>query len=137
MIKAFSDGGARGNPGSAAYGVFIENDKGETLAEFGRTIGHATNNVAEYEGVNAILDWLLSHKDMLSGKKQIQVFLDSLLLVSQITGIWKVKNKVLQEYLIALKKKELQLPCKITYAHIPREQNKKADAMVNSALDGK
>lgn len=135
MIRAFADGGARGNPGPAAYGVFIENDNGEALAEFGHTIGHATNNVAEYEGVNAILSWLLTHKEILKKHTHVQVFLDSLLLVSQINGKWRVKNKVLQGYLIALKQKELQLSCKITYAHIPREQNKKADAMVNKSLD--
>lgn len=135
MILAFADGGARGNPGPAAFGVFIENEKGETMAEFGRTIGHATNNVAEYEGVNAILSWLLSHKNILEKHKEIHVFLDSLLLVSQINGKWKVKNTVLQGYLIALKQKESKLQCNITYIHIPREKNKRADKLVNKALD--
>lgn len=135
MIKAFADGGARGNPGPAAYGVFIENEKGETLAEFGKTIGHATNNVAEYEGVNAILAWLLEHKNVLEHEKKVHVFLDSLLVVSQMNGAWKVKNLALQKYVFAAKQKQLKLECEITYSHIPREKNKRADAMVNKALD--
>lgn len=135
MIKAFADGGARGNPGPAAYGVFITNDKNEVLAEFGQTIGRATNNVAEYTGVNAIIDWFLANKNVLEHEKEIQVLLDSLLLVSQINGLWKVKNKVLQGYLMALKQKESLLGQKIIYTHIPREKNKRADAMVNKALD--
>lgn len=135
MIKAFADGGARGNPGPASYGVFIENEKGETLAEFGKAIGHATNNVAEYEGVNAILSWLISHRDILKKHNEVQIFLDSLLVVSQMNGVWKVKNLALQKYVVLAKQKQMQLGCKVTYSHIPREKNKRADAMVNKALD--
>lgn len=135
MIKIYTDGGARGNPGPAGIGVYITDELGNALCGFGEKIGRATNNVAEYEAVNASLAWLIENKDVLDGHTEIRVFLDSLLLVSQINGVYKVKNNTLKELFFALKEKEHKLSLPIRYFHIPREKNIQADAFVNRALD--
>ena len=135
MIKVYTDGGARGNPGPAGIGVYITDELGNVLCGFGEKIGHATNNVAEYKAVNASLAWLLENKQMLTNHTEIRVFLDSLLLVSQINGLYKVKNNALRDLFFALKGKEHKLSLPIRYFHIPREKNTQADAFVNRALD--
>ncbi len=137
MIYVFTDGGARGNPGPAAIGVHITDEKGSVLCGFGETIGNATNNVAEYKAVNAAFAWLIENKQALALHKEIRVFLDSLLLVSQINRVYKVKNENLRELLDSLRQKEQQILLPVRYAHIPREQNKKADYFVNQALDSR
>lgn len=135
MIRVYTDGGARGNPGPAAIGVFITDEKEKVIAEFGKVIGEATNNAAEYEAVNAALGWLILNKHVLLGQKVIHVFLDSLLLVSQINGLYKIKSPSLRLLLISLREKESLLSFPIRYFHIPREKNKQADKLVNMALD--
>ncbi|MBI2430799.1 MAG: ribonuclease HI family protein [Candidatus Levybacteria bacterium] len=135
MICVYTDGGARGNPGAAAIGVFITDEKEKVIVEFGKAIGEATNNVAEYEAVNAALRWLLLNKHVLWGQKEIHVFLDSLLLVSQINRLYKVKSPNLRLLLFSLREKESLLSLPIRYFHIPREKNKRADKLVNIALD--
>lgn len=136
MIYVYTDGGARGNPGSAAIGVYITDEKGNVIHKFGETIGITTNNVAEYQAVNKALSWLLTHKHIFADHTEIKVFLDSLLLVSQINGLYKVKNNNLKELFFALKEKERNLTLPVSYFHIPREQNIHADILVNRALDG-
>lgn len=135
MISVFTDGGARGNPGQAGIGVFITDEKKSTLYSFGKAIGIATNNVAEYNAVIIALTWLSENKELIKKHNKIHFFLDSLLLVSQINGIYKVKNQKLFELLSVVRIKELEITIPITYSHIPREQNKKADSLVNEALD--
>ena len=135
MIHVYTDGGARGNPGPAAIGVYITDEKEKVLHSFGKTIGVATNNVAEYEAIIAAFTWLLAHPQMVQAQKEIHFFLDSLLLVSQINGQFKVKSPHLQELLLRLREKAAQITLDIRYLHIPREKNKKADALVNAALD--
>ncbi len=137
MISVYTDGGSRGNPGHAAYGVYICDENKNTIASFGKRIGIATNNVAEYQGMNAALAWLIAHKDTIKHEKKINVFADSLLLVSQINGVYKVKNNMLMMLLFGIREKEAELGMPMVYKHIPREENKKADAEVNKALDAK
>ncbi|QQG40729.1 MAG: ribonuclease HI family protein [Candidatus Levyibacteriota bacterium] len=137
MIYVYTDGGARGNPGPAAIGVFICDENGKQIHGFGKTIGETTNNIAEYTAVNEALEWLLNNKHILKSHAKIHFFLDSLLLVSQINRIYKIKNPKLQELLFSVREKESQLLCPVSYTHIPREKNKKADALVNLALDNK
>lgn len=132
-ISIHTDGGSRGNPGPAAIGVFIE-DENKTLAEIGKRIGEATNNVAEYKAVLEALSWILENKEKIKGS-EINFFIDSQLIYSQIIGVYKIKNDNLRTILFEIRKKEAEINITINYNHIPREENKKADTLVNMALD--
>jgi ribonuclease HI len=138
MIKTlniFTDGGARGNPGPSAIGVYIEDEKNEKIAGFGKTIGTTTNNVAEYKAVIEALDWIIENRKDFSDNTKIYFSLDSKLVCSQIIGIFKVKNSDLRNLLFEVRNREAQINLPIYYKNIPREQNSKADAFVNEALD--
>jgi len=134
-LIVYSDGGARGNPGNAAYGFVIYNKDNEVVFKEGRTIGITTNNVAEYQGVINALKWMYNNWNKQEFKAQI--YLDSLLVVSQLNGLYKVKHEGLRNLFFTVKELEGKLKAKITYSAIPREQNKEADKLVNLALDGK
>ena len=127
LIEA--DGGSRGNPGPAAYGAVLRDaDSGAVIAEEGRTIGVATNNVAEYSGLIAGLRLAQEH----APGADIEVRMDSKLVVEQMSGNWKIKHpdmKPLNAEATAL------APFGTTYTWVPREQNKAADRLVNQALD--
>lgn len=133
-IDIHTDGGSRGNPGQAAIGVFIEGD-GEIVAKIGKRIGEATNNVAEYSAVLEAFDFLLKNKNFLQGIQSINFFMDSQLIYSQITGLYKIKNANLRELLFKVREKESQIKIPISYNYINREKNKMADKLVNLALD--
>jgi len=127
---AFIDGGARGNPGPAGWGVVIQSPAGETIAELMGALPHSTNNVAEYNGLLAALDWCADH-----GATELHIRSDSLLLVQQMRGVYKVKNEGLK----ALHGRARLLAHKIgkvTFEHVPREKNKEADRLANLAMDG-
>jgi ribonuclease HI len=135
-LTIFTDGGARGNPGPAASAFVIQNSSGQTLFEQGNYIGFATNNVAEYQGIIYSLTWLTNYSQ--SHSLGFLTFkLDSLLVVNQLKGIYKVKEPTLnilcQSALSSLIK--LKVPYLIT--HIPRTQNSRADYFVNQALDNR
>lgn len=124
-----TDGGARGNPGPAAYGYVLETDDGTVLAAHGETIGVATNNVAEYSALVAGLE-----KAAELGVDELEVISDSELLVHQMRGEWKVKNEALRE----LWRKASRLATRfdrISYSAVRREHNELADRLVNEALD--
>ena len=131
MITVFCDGGSRGNPGRAAYGFVVKND-GHTVYEEGASIGLQTNNFAEYTAIIKALTWL---KKKYKGK-DLNFFLDSQLAASQLSGLYKVKNSQIREFVLAIRGLENEFG-QVKYTHIPREQNKEADLMVNLALDGK
>ncbi|MBI5452426.1 ribonuclease HI family protein [Candidatus Gottesmanbacteria bacterium] len=139
MSKLFiyTDGGARGNPGRAAIGVVVKNEKEELLARLFRKIGEATNNVAEYQAVIAALEWLKENSQInkFSNQQIIQFFLDSALVVNQLNGLFKVKNGDLRNLLVQVRQLEQELGGNISYQLIPREKNWQADALVNKALD--
>lgn len=134
-LRIFTDGGARGNPGPAAIGVYIENSKGQQLGSVGKTIGVATNNTAEYKAVIEALGWIIENKKSIPQNSKILFFLDSLLVCSQIRGVFKVKDENLKMLLVLVRQKETEVNLPISYSHIPREKNKKADSLVNYALD--
>lgn len=136
-INVFTDGGARGNPGPSAIGVYIVKEDGKKLAGFGKKIGIATNNIAEYKAVLEALSFLNENKKNLKQYTTINFFLDSQLVCSQLLGIFKVKNANLKSLLFSVREKEAELKMKILYKHIPREENTKADSLVNDALDDK
>jgi len=136
MIKVFTDGGARGNPGPAAIGVYVVDENNKKICGFGKKIGIATNNVAEYEAVIAALSFFSEHREIVKDKK-ISFFLDSKLVCSQITGLFKVKDSNLRALLFLVREKEGELGTSISYSYIPREENTKADQLMNMALDNK
>lgn len=128
-----TDGGSRGNPGPAGIGVVIKNEKGEVLRDLGKAIGITTNNVAEYTAVLTALRLVKDNPQW--GVASISFLLDSLLVVSQLTGVYKIKDQRLQGLCVEIKKEERSLAVPISYAHIRREFNKEADLLVNQALD--
>lgn len=130
-----TDGGSRGNPGSAGIGIVIKNKNGKILCEHGEKIGIATNNVAEYRAVLWATNWIIEHIKKSKEVSQIDFFLDSLLVVSQLNGIYKIKNSDLRNIFFSIKEHEALLKIPVRYTHVPREKNKEADAMVNQALD--
>lgn len=137
QLSVFCDGGARGNPGPAAVGFVIRDAQGYVLAEKGEYFGQATNNVAEYQGVIKSLEWLINYqknnsKFLILNSK---FFLDSQLIVNQLMGRYKIKKPHLQQLAIRVKELESQLKTKITYQYVPREQNQRADKLLNQALD--
>ena len=129
MIKVFCDGGARGNPGPAAWGFVVKKD-GKIIKQNYGYIGIATNNIAEYTALVKALSWLLEN---FKGQA-VRVYLDSKLAVSQLNGEYKVKNANLQKLVGEAKELEKGL-ASIIYNHIPRDQNKEADRLVNIALN--
>ena len=134
-LNIFTDGGARGNPGRGAIGVYIADGNNKKVTGFGKTIGIATNNTAEYKAVIAALDWIIENKKSLSENARLNFFLDSKLVCSQIIGLFKVKNVGLKDLLLDVRDREGQICLPMYYKHIPREQNIKADELVNEALD--
>src|SRR4030088_1322550 len=128
-LIAHSDGGARGNPGPAGYGVVIEDESGRKVASLSEYLGHQTNNFAEYQGLIAGLEYALAH-----GPKALKVISDSELLVRQIKGIYKVKNAVLKDLHARAKELISQLDW-FSIDHALREHNREADELGNEAMD--
>ena len=124
-----TDGGARGNPGPAAYGYVLEAEDGTVLAAHGEKIGVATNNVAEYSALIAGLE-----KALELGVDEIEVVSDSELMVKQMTGQYRVKNEALQE-LWSRAGRLARRVGSVDYTAVRREHNKLADQLVNEALD--
>jgi ribonuclease HI len=127
--KLSTDGGARGNPGPAAYGYVLETQDGTVLDARGETIGVATNNVAEYRALVAGLA-----KAVELAIDELEVVSDSELLVKQMTGEYRVKNKALQELSLEASRLARQLGS-VRYTAVRREHNELADQLVNEALD--
>jgi probable phosphoglycerate mutase len=123
------DGGARGNPGPAGWGVVVRMPAGEIVAELSGAIAHATNNVAEYQGLISGLEWCQAH-----GAKAVDVRSDSLLLVQQMKGVYKVKNEGLKPLHGQARLIAHQIG-RVTFEHVRREFNKDADRLANFAMD--
>jgi len=129
MIVAYIDGGARGNPGPAGYGVRIEDEMGGLITEFNGFLGSATNNVAEYNGLLAALRYAREH-----GHRKVRIKSDSELLVKQMRGEYRVKNPGLQPLFQQARTLAEDFE-RIVYEHVRREQNKEADRLANIAMD--
>jgi ribonuclease HI len=129
FIVARVDGGARGNPGPAGYGVVITDQSGRKITELSEYLGHQTNNYAEYRGLIGALDYALQH-----GHQAVQVISDSELLVRQIKGIYKVRNPALQELFAQAKQRIAKLRW-FSIDHVLREKNREADHLANKAMD--
>jgi ribonuclease H / adenosylcobalamin/alpha-ribazole phosphatase len=124
-----TDGGARGNPGPAAFGYVLQADDGTVLAQSGEAIGVATNNVAEYRALIAGLT-----KALELALTEVEVVSDSELVVKQMRGEYKIKNKALRGLSLEVARLARQLQ-QVEYRHVRREHNTLADQLVNDALD--
>ncbi|MDP2587016.1 MAG: ribonuclease HI family protein [Candidatus Komeilibacteria bacterium] len=138
-IKIFTDGGARGNPGPAACGVIVKDEADKVIGRFSKYLGERTNNQAEYEGVILALTEAqqfgpsrLGQAE--AGKIEIDFYLDSLLVVNQLKGSYKVKDAELQKLFVKIWNLSQKFK-KITYTHVPRAMNALADRLVNDELD--
>lgn len=129
MITAYIDGGSRGNPGPAGFGVQIVGDDGAVVAELHGALAHSTNNVAEYHGLLAALAWALDH-----GHRAFHVRSDSELLVRQLRGEYRVKNAGLQPLYLDARALVARIG-RVTFEHVRRELNKEADRLANMAMD--
>lgn len=127
----FTDGGARGNPGNAAVGIVIQKNK-EVIYEIGKYIGFSTNNIAEYTAVKEAFNYLISTNQE---RGEIQFFLDSELVVKQLTGVYKIKDTNLQRLALGIQQNIKVWGSAVSFSHIRRENNKRADLLVNDALN--
>ncbi|HZJ40889.1 MAG TPA: ribonuclease HI family protein [Candidatus Saccharimonadales bacterium] len=125
----FTDGGARGNPGSAGIGAILYDDQQKVVAEISEYLGVATNNQAEYKALIAALKKAAS-----LGASELECYLDSELVVKQLKREYKVKNKDLAPLFLEIHNLSFKFK-QITYTHIPREQNQAADKLANEAMD--
>jgi len=128
-LQIHIDGGSRGNPGEAGYGVYVQDTDGGDVARLYGYLGVATNNVAEYQGLINGLLFALEH-----GARRVRVFSDSELVVRQIEGRYKVKHPAM----VPLHREASGLLRRFahwTVTHVPREQNREADKLANRALD--
>jgi ribonuclease HI len=128
-IVAHIDGGSRGNPGPAAYGVTIETTQGERVTAFGKYIGKTTNNVAEYQGLLAALEYALAH-----GHARLRILTDSELMARQISGQYKVRSPDLKPLYDKARAMIAQMGS-FSIRHVYREQNREADRLANEAMD--
>lgn len=132
-----ADGGSRGNPGPAAYGTVVLKD-GRIVRELAEVIGVTTNNVAEYRGLVAGLEWIaaqIGQPGIAEAAPLIQARLDSKLVVEQMSGRWRIKHPDMKE--LAIRARRAYPSEKVRYLWVPREQNKRADALVNEVLDAR
>ena len=139
VLKVFTDGGSKGNPGPSSIGVVGYLD-GKRVFEFKKSIGTATNNDAEYKALINALE-ILNPKSQVSNKfqspnfqniKKIEFYSDSRLMVNQVKGLFKVKKGKIKEYILKIRSLEMEIGLPIFYFYIPREKNSVADNLVNS-----
>ncbi len=126
---AYADGASRGNPGPSSLGIVLYDEAGGELHRSSRSVGHATNNQAEYRAAIAALEAALG-----AGAREVELRMDSELVVRQLSGRYRVRNP----RLIPLHKRILDLRSRfqrVTVRHVPREQNRVADRLANEALD--
>ncbi len=128
-LLAYTDGGARGNPGPSGYGVLIQDEAGRKVAALSQYLGHQTNNFAEYQGLIAALEYAIAH-----GHKALKVITDSELLERQIKGVYKVKNATLKDLHARAKELIGQLAW-FSIGHVLRGKNQEADRLANEAMD--
>lgn len=129
LVTAFCDGGSRGNPGPAGYGVFVQGEDGSPLAELSDFLGMKTNNVAEYQGLLAALGWAVDQ-----GVEALRVVSDSELMVKQMKGQYSVKSPDLKPLYEEAKRRAAKLD-RFEMQHVLRGKNKEADRLANEAMD--
>ncbi len=134
QFTIFADGGSRGNPGHAGSGAVVRDPSGKIVAEVSEYLGHATNNVAEYTGILRALEKLLTYLGKESREADVVVKMDSMLVVKQMNGEYKIKHPNLVP--LAAQVNELRKFFKsVSFGHVYREHNKEADKLANVAMD--
>lgn len=128
-LKIYTDGGARCNPGPAAFGVIITDEKGKELSRFSRYLGETTNNQAEYQAIHFALT---KAKEM--GADEVELFSDSELIVNQLEQNYKIKNQDLGKWFLKIWNLRQGIG-KVNFRYIPRSENKIADRLVNLEID--
>ncbi len=134
-IIAYTDGGARGNPGPAAIGVFVTDSQNRTLIQLKQYIGNGTNNFAEYQAVLVALETLKAQYGKKTKEMQFEIRLDSELVKKQLNSEYQIKEPGLVPQFITIHNLRVSSFPNLTLTHIPREKNKEADRLVNEALD--
>jgi ribonuclease HI len=132
IIYAFTDGASRGNPGESGIGILLKDEQGNIIFSGGGYIGTATNNTAEYE---ALLTCLKKAQETQCDK--LVVHSDSQLMVRQLQGKYRVKDKNLQKYYLQVHQLLQEVPFKFEIVHVDREQNREADLLANAGIDSK
>lgn len=132
LLKIYCDGGARGNPGSAAAAFVVER-QGKVIFKNAKFLGKATNNVAEYSAALLAMKWLskFSNKEF----DEVLFVLDSELVAKQLAGLFKIKNENLRSLYFSVKEEEKKIPLRISFTAVPRNKNRLADLLVNRTLD--
>ena len=134
-IIIYTDGGARGNPGPAAIGVAMQDAEGHPVKGWGKAIGIATNNEAEYQ---AVVFALQKAKALFGSKRaktiRMEIRMDSNLVANQLSGVYKIEEERLFPFFIKIWNLKMDFD-RVSFMHVPREQNKEADRLVNEALD--
>ncbi len=128
-LRIHIDGGARGNPGPAGFGVQVTDARGQVVESLYGYLGRATNNVAEYAACIAALEWARAHH-----AGSVHIYSDSQLLVRQLEGVYKVRHEGLKSLHARCRRLMGELPL-VRVSHVPREQNREADALANRAMD--
>lgn len=136
-IICYTDGGSRGNPGPAATGVYVTNAAGTPLLEHKTTLGNATNNFAEYQAVATALEVMKAHFGKKTKDLAFELRLDSELVQKQLSGEYQIREPGLVPLFIEIHNQRVESYPNISFVHLPRDQNKEADRLVNEALDGK
>ena len=130
----YADGGSRGNPGPAGSGAIVRNETEETVTTVSEFLGVTTNNVAEYTAVLRALEKLAAMLESKSKEADVEVRMDSMLVVRQMSGEWKIKHENMKP-LAASTKDAVSRFRSVSFAHVYREDNKDADALANEAMD--
>ena len=130
----YADGGARGNPGPAGSGAIVRNESGETVATVSEFLGVATNNVAEYTAVLRAFETLAAMLEDNARDADLDVRLDSMLVVKQMSGEWRIKNEGLKPLAAGVAELARRFRS-VSYTHVYRDQNKDADRLANEAMD--
>lgn len=134
-MKVFTDGASRGNPGLSGAGILVSDSEGKTLCEASEFLGVMTNNAAEYTALLKSLNILRLMKSEGMHADHVEFYSDSLLLVNQLSGKYKIKNQQIGELVSDFKNEVKQLKIEYTIKHISRKENKRADKLANLAID--
>jgi ribonuclease HI len=134
-VIAYTDGGARGNPGPAGLGVYITDSDGKPLKEVAQFLGNATNNFAEYNGVLVALQTLKAMFGKSTKEMDVEIRLDSELVKKQLNNEYQIKEPGLVPMFIEIHNLRVSSFPNLTLTHIPREKNKEADRLSNEAMD--
>lgn len=134
-IITYTDGGSRGNPGPAASGIYIIDERSHELTRFGTFLGTQTNNFAEYTAIIEALSWIVANRDTVDPLLSVECRMDSQLACRQLSGVYKVKHPQIKPLFTQVQLLQQTLAVPFQFIHVPREQNSIADSEVNRALD--